>query len=103
MLDVVHKWFNEQGNNKNEVLNRLSSDMVKAGRNRRLGDNSASTGHVHNQMLPEGGLQQVLAQHQIHVVSTESVSVLIAARCEHLECRPGHHGRQDGESFRWSV
>jgi len=70
MIEVVKTWFNEQGNNKNEIINRLSSENVKAGKNRRLGDNSASTGHVHNQMLPEGGLQQVLAQHQIHVVCT---------------------------------
>lgn len=67
MIEVVTKWYNEQGSNQREIINRLSSENVKAGKNRRIGDNSASTGHVHNTMLPDGGLQQVLAEHKIHV------------------------------------
>jgi hypothetical protein len=69
MLDKMRHWIDTQGRDKHEVLQRLTSDNVKAGKNKRIGDNSASTGHVHNSMLPEGGLQQVLAQHNVHVVS----------------------------------
>jgi hypothetical protein len=76
MINVVKTWFNELGNNKNEIIQRLSSENVKAGKNKRIGDNTASTGHVHNSMLPEGGLQQVLAQHQIHVVCVLRLFVL---------------------------
>jgi len=69
MLDKMHHWIDTQGRDKHEILQRLTSDSVKAGKNKRIGDNSTSTGHVHNAMLPEGGLQQVLAQHNVHVVS----------------------------------
>lgn len=71
MLDKMREWFNGQGRDQQEVLNRLTSANVKAGKNKRIGDNSASTGHVHNQMLPDGGLQQVLAQHNVHVPGSQ--------------------------------
>ncbi|WVF72344.1 hypothetical protein IAT40_007158 [Kwoniella sp. CBS 6097] len=67
MLDKMKAWIDGQGSHKNEILNRLTADNVKQGKNKRIGDNSQSTGHVHNQMLPEGGLQQVVASHNIHV------------------------------------
>lgn len=67
MLDKMREWINSTGSNKNEILHRLTSDMVKQGKNRRIGDTSATTGHVHNQLLPEGGLQQVIAQQNVHV------------------------------------
>ena len=69
MLDKMKQWFNSTGRDRNEILNRLTSESVKAGKNKRIGDTSGNTGHVHNSMLPEGGLQQVLSQHKIHVVS----------------------------------
>jgi hypothetical protein len=68
MLDKMHAWFNATGSDRGEILNRLSAENVKAGKNKRIGDDSTSTGHVHNSLLPEGGLQQVLAQHNVHVV-----------------------------------
>lgn len=67
MLDKMREWINGTGSNKNEILHRLTADMVKQGKNRRLGDTSVTTGHVHNQLLPEGGLQQVIAQQNVHV------------------------------------
>ncbi|TYJ55362.1 hypothetical protein B9479_003977 [Cryptococcus floricola] len=67
MIDKMREWFESTGNDKNEILNRLSSDNVKEGKNKRIGDTSTDTGHVHNQLLPEGGLQQVIAQQNIHV------------------------------------
>ncbi|WRT66987.1 uncharacterized protein IL334_003953 [Kwoniella shivajii] len=66
MLDKMRNWI-DTVHNKNEILNRLTSDKVKSGGNKRIGDTSQATGHVHNQMLPEGGLQQVVASHNIHV------------------------------------
>ena len=68
MLDQVRKWIEGSGRDKQAILNRLTSDSVRQHKNKRLGDNSTDGGHVHNQMLPEGGLQQVLAQHNVHVV-----------------------------------
>ncbi|KIR24943.1 heterokaryon incompatibility protein HET-C [Cryptococcus deuterogattii LA55] len=67
MLDKMREWINGTGSDKNEILHRLTADMVKQGKNRRIGDTSATTGHVHNQLLPEGGLQQVIAQQNVHV------------------------------------
>ncbi|WVQ78200.1 hypothetical protein IAT38_000283 [Cryptococcus sp. DSM 104549] len=67
MLDKMREWINSTGNHKNELISRLSADNVKAGKNRRIGDTSAQTGHVHNALLPDGGLQQVIAQQNIHV------------------------------------
>lgn len=67
MLDKMREWINGTGSNRNETLHRLTSDMVKQGKNRRIGDTSTTSGHVHNQLLPEGGLQQVIAQQNIHV------------------------------------
>ena len=67
MLDKMRAWIDSRGNDKQEILNRLTSDHVKSGNNKRIGDTSES-GHVHNAMLPEGGLQQVFAQHNVHVV-----------------------------------
>ncbi|GMK57922.1 hypothetical protein CspeluHIS016_0407560 [Cutaneotrichosporon spelunceum] len=65
MLDHMHKWWQEQGKDQQASLERLSSQAVREGRNKRIGDNSVSTGHVHNQLLPDGGLQQVIAQHNM--------------------------------------
>ncbi|EIW69543.1 hypothetical protein TREMEDRAFT_73894 [Tremella mesenterica DSM 1558] len=67
MLDTLRTWIDTRGKDKHEVLNRLTSDNVRAGKNRRIGDTSENTGHVHNSLLPEGGLQAVLAQHNVHV------------------------------------
>ena len=69
-MDKARQWIEGTGHNRQEVLNRLTSSSVREGKNKRLGDHSASTGHVHNALLPEGGLQQVLAQHNTHVAST---------------------------------
>ncbi|WWC85344.1 uncharacterized protein L201_000207 [Kwoniella dendrophila CBS 6074] len=66
MLDKMRNWI-DTVHQKQEILNRLTADKVKSGGNRRIGDTSQSTGHVHNQMLPEGGLQQVVASHNMHV------------------------------------
>ncbi|WWC61274.1 uncharacterized protein I303_103855 [Kwoniella dejecticola CBS 10117] len=66
MLDKMRNWI-DTVHQKQEILNRLTADKVKAGGNKRIGDNSQSTGHVHNQLLPEGGLQQVVASHNMHV------------------------------------
>ncbi|WWC69599.1 uncharacterized protein I206_103542 [Kwoniella pini CBS 10737] len=66
MLDKMKNWI-DTVHQKQEILNRLTSDKVKAGGNRRIGDTSQSTGHVHNQLLPDGGLQQVVASHNVHV------------------------------------
>jgi hypothetical protein len=68
MLDVVRKWIDGTGRDKQEILNRLTADSVKQHKNKRIGDNSPDEGHVHNSLLPEGGLQQVLQQHNVHVV-----------------------------------
>ncbi|ORX39730.1 putative heterokaryon incompatibility protein HET-C [Kockovaella imperatae] len=67
MLDKMKHWFQSTGRDQHEILNRLTSENVRAGKNKRIGDNSTDTGHVHNSMLPEGGLQQVLAQHNVHI------------------------------------
>ncbi|BEI86570.1 hypothetical protein CcaverHIS002_0608570 [Cutaneotrichosporon cavernicola] len=67
MLDHMHKWWQEQGKDQQPSLERLTAQAVREGRNKRIGDNSVSTGHVHNQLLPEGGLQQVIAQHNIQI------------------------------------
>lgn len=69
MLGRVKNWIDSTGRDKQEILRRLTSDSVKNHKNKRIGDTSTETGHVHNTMLPDGGLQQVLAQHNIHVVS----------------------------------
>ncbi|CAK9782756.1 Het-C-domain-containing protein [Cutaneotrichosporon oleaginosum] len=67
MLDHMHKWWQGQGKDQQASLQRLTAQAVREGRNKRIGDDSVSTGHVHNQMLPEGGLQQVIAQHNIQI------------------------------------
>ncbi|ORY22766.1 putative heterokaryon incompatibility protein HET-C [Naematelia encephala] len=67
MLDKMHQWFNGLGHDKAEVIRRLNSDNVKANQNKRLGAKTQGQGHVHNTMLPDGGLQQALAQHNVHV------------------------------------
>ena len=69
MLDKMRAWFQGLGGDESEILRRLNSDSVKNGRNRRIGDHSQTTGHVHNSMLPDGGLQHVLSQQNVHVVS----------------------------------
>jgi hypothetical protein len=77
MLGKVREWIDSQGHNKQEVLNRLTAAAVKDHRNKRIGDTSNTSGHVHNSMLPEGGLQQVLAQHNVHVVSAVSCLYIV--------------------------
>lgn len=69
MLDGMRKWLDETGSQRSTIINLLSSDNVRAHKNKRLSSNSSGQGHVHNQLLPEGGLQGALAQHKIHVVS----------------------------------
>ena len=68
MLDKMKQWLHSTGRDQHEILNRLTSESVKAGKNKRIGDTSGDSGHVHNAMLPQGGLQQVLSQHNVHVV-----------------------------------
>lgn len=69
MFEHMRNWIEQTGRDKNEIINRLGSDNVRNGKNKRIGDNSADTGHVHAAGLPDGGLQAVLAQHNVHVVS----------------------------------
>ena len=64
----MRAWIDSRGHEKQEILSRLTSHNVKTGNNRRIGDHSQTTGHVHNSLLPEGGLQQAVSQHGIHVV-----------------------------------
>jgi len=68
MLDKMRAWIDSRGHEKQEILHRVTSNNVRTGNNKRIGDQSLATGHVHSSMLPEGGLQQVLAQHNVHVV-----------------------------------
>lgn len=75
MLQKMKQWIDSRGHDKQEILHRLSSANVKSGNNKRIGDQSQSTGHVHNAMLPQGGLQEVLKQHNVHVVSKASDEV----------------------------
>ncbi|WVN85209.1 uncharacterized protein L203_100354 [Cryptococcus depauperatus CBS 7841] len=67
MLDGMREWLRGTGSDQREILSRLTADSVKQSKNRRIGDTSQNTGHVHNQLLPEGGLQQVVAQQNMHV------------------------------------
>ncbi|KAL1411226.1 hypothetical protein Q8F55_002177 [Vanrija albida] len=67
MFNHMGKWLNELGSNKNQAIDRLTSESVKGGKNKRIGDNSTDTGHVHNQLLPDGGLQAVIAQQGGHM------------------------------------
>ncbi|EKD04363.1 heterokaryon incompatibility protein HET-C [Trichosporon asahii var. asahii CBS 8904] len=67
MFEHMRNWIEQTGRDKNEIINRLGSDNVRNGKNKRIGDNSADTGHVHAAGLPDGGLQAVLAQHNVHV------------------------------------
>ena len=69
MLDKMQAWFDGCGRDKQEILNRLTSDSVRAHRNKRLGDKSDSGGGEHNHGSISGGLQGVLAQHNVSVVS----------------------------------
>ncbi|TXT13760.1 hypothetical protein VHUM_01127 [Vanrija humicola] len=69
MFNHMGKWLNELGSNKNQAIDRLTAESVKGGKNKRIGDNSTDTGHVHNPLLPDGGLQAVIAQHGGHMVS----------------------------------
>jgi hypothetical protein len=95
MLDKMHHWIDSQGGNKREILNRLTADNVKAGKNRRIGDTSGATGHAHNAMLPEGGLQQVLAQHNVHVVCLPST----AMNMELITLQPGNQILNAGQDL----
>lgn len=67
----MRNWIESTGRDKQEILNRLSSDSVRNGKNKRIGDTSTDTGHVHaGGGLPDGGLQGLLAQHNVHMVSS---------------------------------
>ncbi len=68
MLGKMRERIDSRDHDKQEILIRLTSQNVKIGNNKWIGDNSLATGHVHNTLLPDGGLQQVLAQHNMHVV-----------------------------------
>ena len=68
MMDKMHAWFEGCGRDKNEILNRLTSDAVRGHRNKRLGDNSDAGGGEHNHGSLGGGLQGVLASHNVSVV-----------------------------------
>ncbi|KAK4689945.1 hypothetical protein P7C73_g156, partial [Tremellales sp. Uapishka_1] len=67
MMNKMRQWIDTRGQHKQETINRLTSESVRAGKNRRIGDQSQDHGHVHNALLPQGGLQQVLQQHNVHV------------------------------------
>ena len=69
MMDKVHAWFEGCGRDKNDILNRLTSDAVRQHRNKRLGDNSDAGGGEHNHGSLGGGLQGVLASHNASMVS----------------------------------
>ncbi|RSH91209.1 hypothetical protein EHS25_009508 [Saitozyma podzolica] len=73
MMEKMQHWISTV-NNRGEILRRLTADSVKSGGNKRIGDESAATGHVHNSMLPDGGLQQVLAQHNVHVPGAQALN-----------------------------
>jgi hypothetical protein len=68
-MDKLHAWFEGCGRDKNEILNRLTSDAVRQHRNKRLGDNSDAGGGEHNHGSLGGGLQGVLASHNASMVS----------------------------------
>lgn len=99
----MRAWFDGCGRDKQEILNRLTSDSVKAHRNKRLGDNSDSGGGEHNHGSLSGGLQGVLAQHNVSVVSIlalcvkKTTSAHCPARRQHPQLCPRPDGWQDGE------
>lgn len=106
MLDKLRNWLDGTGRDRAEILRRLTSDAVRGHKNKRIGDTSESTGHVHNAMLPQGGLQQVVASHNIHVVSHPATLFLCrydanaSARCSSPECWTRLAQRKDGELTR---
>lgn len=69
MFEHMRQWIESTGRDKNEIINRLGSENVRNGKNKRIGDNSPDTGHSHGS-LASGGLQGVLAQHNVHMVSS---------------------------------
>lgn len=97
MFEHMRNWIDQTGRDKNEIINRLGSDNVRNGKNKRIGDTSTDTGHVHAAGLPDGGLQAVLAQHNVHVVSQNTPFELTTARCQSPERGPGPCGRQNGK------
>jgi hypothetical protein len=74
MLDKMRAWFDGCGRDKQEILNRLTSDAVRGHRNKRLGDNTQAGGGEHNHGSLGGGLQGVLASHNVSVVSFATAS-----------------------------
>ena len=74
MLDKMRAWIDSRGYDKQEVMSRLSSNSVKIGNNKRIRDQSPTTEHLHNSMLSDVGLQQLLAQHDFHIVSIHSIT-----------------------------
>lgn len=89
MMDGMRKWIDSTGSHRNEIIGRLTSDAVRGHRNKRLGDHSQSSGHVHNDMLPEGGLQGALAAHKISVVGPCFSAVMMGVETEKLITQPG--------------
>ncbi len=74
MQERLRQWLDAQGSKQHEVISRLTEQAVKNHNNKRLGDTSSSTDHSHGS-LPDGGLQGVLAQQNIHVVSWVLIGV----------------------------
>ena len=81
MAEKMRQWIDGTGSQRNTIINLLTSDNVRAHKNKRLGDHSQATGHVHNSMLPEGGLQGALASQKIHVVRALFVRTREAIIC----------------------
>ncbi|GHJ86223.1 hypothetical protein NliqN6_2625 [Naganishia liquefaciens] len=97
MTDEFRNWFQSQGSNQREILNRLTADSVRANRNKRIGDNSTTTGHSHG-ALPDGGLQAVLAQHQVHVPGAQYLNTAQDLMSGKL---PGQPGFGTGGAHAW--
>lgn len=72
MMDKLHAWIEGCGRDKNEILNRLTSDAVRGHRNKRLGDNSDAGGGAHDHGSLGGGLQGVLASHNASMVCSDT-------------------------------
>lgn len=46
MLDKMRAWIDSRGHEKQEILHRVTSNNVRTGNNKRIGDQSLATGHV---------------------------------------------------------
>jgi hypothetical protein len=102
MLDKMRAWFDGCGRDKQEILNRLTADAVRGHRNKRLGDNTQAGGGEHNHGSLGGGLQGVLASHNVSVVSLPSISYALMltqqARRQLPQLCSGFDGRKNGTS-----